>query len=91
MFYLYYWKFFTTIDSEGDVIETPNGRIYKLYFHYMYWQKRARVNADYQRVADRHLQRYELEKSKYKGIDRRDKGTARSFRPLTTSTKRYTR
>lgn len=80
VFYLYYWKYLTTIDSEGDLIETPTPKIYKIYTKGMYYRKRAVTEPAYNQVADRYFADYQVEKAKYTGIDRRDKGTPRSFR-----------
>jgi hypothetical protein len=82
---LYYWKYFTTIDSEGDVIETPTPKIYKLYSKGMYYRKRAITEKNYIATADRYFADYQIEKNKYKGIDRKDVGTPRSFRPETST------
>lgn len=90
-FYLYYWKFFTRIDSEGDVIETPTPKIYKLYSKGMYYRKRGVTEPSYNQTADRYFADYGIEKSKYTGIDRRDKGTPRSFRPETRTIKSFRR
>ena len=81
VFYLHYWKYFTVIDSEGDIIETPTAKIYKLYAKAMYYQKRAITDSKFQDVADRWEGRYQVEKAKYKIVDRKDAGTPRSFRP----------
>ncbi len=90
-FYLYYWKYFDRIESEGNEIETPTARIYKLYAKGMYYQKRATAESSYQNVADRWFNRYELEKSKYKMADRKDAGTPRSFRPVSSTIQGYRR
>lgn len=78
-FYLYYWTFFTQIDSEGDIVQTPTPRIYKLYTFYKYYLKRAVTEPTYLQMSDRHLQQYNLEKARLKGQDRRDAGTPRRF------------
>lgn len=90
-FYLYYWKFFNRIDSEGDVIETPTPKIYKLYCKAMYYRKRGIVESSYNQTADRYFADYQIEKGKYKQVDRKDKGTARSFRPASKTVKGYRR
>jgi hypothetical protein len=88
---LYYWKYFTVIDSEGDVIETPTPRIYKLYTKGMYYRKRAISDPNYQSTADRYFADYTIEKNKYKGVDRKDAGSPRSFRPETNVIKSFRR
>ena len=91
VFYLHYWKYFTTIDSEGDEIETPTPKIYKLYSKGMYYRKRAITENSYQATADRYFADYQIEKAKYTGVNRKDKGTPRSFRPETTTIKSFRR
>jgi len=91
VFYLYYWKFFTRIDSEGDTIETPTPRIYKLYFKGMYYRKRGVTENSYNATADRYLADYQIEKARYQQIDRVDKGTPRSFRPVNSIITEYRR
>lgn len=91
VFYLHYWKYLTDIDSEGDVIETPTPKLYKLYLKGMYYQKRAVTDPKYQAVADRFFGRYEIEKNGYKKIDRKDKGTPRGFRPPHATFNNYRR
>ncbi len=85
VFYLHYWKRFTDIDSEGDVIETPTAKIYKLYAKAMYYRKRGVSESSYNALSDRYFGDYVVEKTKYSGVNRRDKGTPRSFRPQTSN------
>lgn len=91
VFDLYYWKFFNQIDSEGDQIETPTPKIYKLYCKAMYYRKRGITEASYNATSDRYFADYNIEKNKYKAIDRLDKGSSRSFRPQGTINRRYQR
>lgn len=91
IFYLYYWKYFTRIDSEGDLIETPTPKIYKLYGKGMYYRKRAVTEPAYNQTADRYFADYIVEKNKYTGVDRKDKGSPRSFRPETNTIKSFRR
>lgn len=90
-FYLYYWKFFDEINSEGDIIETPTPKIYKLYAKMMYFQKRTIGDVTLASQVSLYSQKYETEKAKYKGTDRKDAGTPRSFRPSNSITKGYRR
>lgn len=91
VFYLHYWKYFTTIDSEGDQIETPTPKIYKLYIKGMYYRKRAITEPSYNATADRYFADYLVEKNKYKGTNRKDMGTPRGFRPRNSTYKSYRR
>lgn len=91
VFYLYYWKFFNRIDSEGDEIETPTGKIYMLYFKAMFYRKRSLAEPAYLQQADRWAADYIAEKAKYKGNNRKDRGTPRGFKPPSNVTRRYRR
>lgn len=91
VFYLHYWKYFDTIDSEGDVIETPTPKIYKLYIKGIYYRKRAITEPTYSNTSDRYFADYLVEKNKYKSVDRKDIGTPRSFRPETSTIKSFRR
>ena len=88
-FTLYYWKYFNTIDSEGDIIETPTAKIYKLYCKGMYYRKRAITESSFSSTSDRYFADFVAEKGKYKAIDRIDQGTPRSFRFETSNIKTY--
>lgn len=89
VFYLYYWKFFNVIDSEGDSIETPTPLIYKLYIKREFWRKRALADPTLAGDAQTYDQRYNTEKVRYKGIDRKDQGTPRGFRPRSSNFNNY--
>ena len=91
VFYLYYWKYFTTLDSEGDVIETPTAKIYKLYCKAMYYTKRSTVEFSHAQTAAGFQQQYEREKGKLNMANRKDQGTPRSFRPENSTTKSFRR
>lgn len=90
-FYLYYWKYFTQIDSEGDIIETPTAKIYKLYCKAMYYTKRSTVEFSHANTAGGFMQQYEMEKRKLQMANRRDVGTPRSFRQENSVTKSFRR
>lgn len=90
-FYLHYWKYFDTIDSEGDIIETPTPKIYKLYCKGMYYRKRAITESSFQATADRYFADYLVEKGKYSSHNRRDMGTPRRFSVATSNFKAYRR
>lgn len=79
VFYLYYWKYLSTLDSEGDVIETPGAKIYKEYIRAMYYYKLAKRDSSFLQKADRCNQRYEIEKFKLQRANGKDAGSPRSF------------
>lgn len=89
--YLHYWKYFTTIDSEGDVIETPSPLIYKLYCKARFYHKRSIADLTLGSEYQAYDQKYQIEKAKYKGLDRKDMGSNRAFRPFTSRTSVFTR
>ncbi len=90
-FYLHYWKNFDVIDSEGDIIETPTPKIYKLYLKGIYYRKRAIAEQSYQATADRYFADYLVEKNKYTMHNRKDAGSPRGFRPRSSTVARYRR
>lgn len=89
--YLHYWKYFDVITSEGQIIETPTPKIYKLYVKERFYSKRAIGDLTLQSKMQEYQQKYTAEKFKYKGLDRKDKGSPRGFRPDTHRTKRFRR
>lgn len=91
VFYLHYWKFFDDISSEGDIIETPTPKIYKLYCKGMFYRRKATSDSSYLAIADRWMADYTVEKNKYRGHNRKDKGTPRGFRPKTRTFRRFRR
>ncbi len=40
-FYIYYWKTFDELNSEGDLFETPTQMIYKMYALYKFYTKKS--------------------------------------------------
>lgn len=91
VFYLYYYKYFTQLDSEGDIIETPTPKIYKLYCKAAYYNKRSLADVTLASMASKFEGQYALEKSKYTGQNRKDIGTKKSFRSSNSITKSYRR
>lgn len=83
--YLYYWKFFTVLDSEGDQFETPNQRVYKLYALARFYRKQSAKDNTKVPISDRFFNDYETEVRKYTAHNMKDVGSARAmaFRPQT--------
>lgn len=79
VFYLYYWKYLSSFDSEGDTLETPGAKIYKEYIRAQYYYKIAKRETSYLQRADRCNQRYEIEKLKLQRFNQKDTGSPRSF------------
>lgn len=80
VFYLYYWKYFDRLSTEGQELETPTAKIYKLYIKWRYYGKRSTSDPGMVRQAQAYQQEYQLEKANYSKVNRRDKGTPRGFR-----------
>lgn len=77
--YLYYYSNFAAITTEGQNIQTPTPKIYKHYVSYKYYLKKSVSEPRYADLAKQHQADYMLERSRYKGQDRRDVGTQRKF------------
>lgn len=90
-FYLYYWKFFTRISTEGQEIETPTAKIYKLYVKWRYYDKRAAAELSYKTLVGDFQQQYQREITNYSKVNRRDQGTPRGFRPASDTFNVYRR
>lgn len=88
-FYLYYWKHFNRITTEGDIFETYSDRIYKLYALAKYYRKRSITDPSYLNQANAYMADYNMEKINYKKHDRHDRGTPRKFRNENQITKSY--
>lgn len=80
VFYLHYWAYFTRLSTEGQEIQTPTAKIYKLYTKMRYYEKRAVSDPGMRASAQSYQQEYQLEKVNYSKINRRDAGTPRGFR-----------
>lgn len=79
VWYCYYYEQLTQFSSEGNVIQTPTPRIYKLYALYKYYLKRAVNEPAYMALSQEHNKQYTMEKIRYKSQDRTDVGTPRRF------------
>lgn len=79
VFILYYWKYFTILTSDGDVLETPGTKIYKDYIRGKYYRKIGKRDGSYLNVSDRYLLDYEREVQKLQKANRKDMGTPRSL------------
>lgn len=79
VFYLYYYSYFKTLTSEGDTLQTPTPRIYKMYVFWRYYFKRSATTTDYTTLATQYHNEYLLEKARLKAQDRKDVGTPRRF------------
>lgn len=80
VFYIYYWKEFTQLDSEGDVFETPTPRIYKNYALHKFYLKKSAQDQTVSGLAATYLGNYNAEVSKLKRADNKDGGSPKGFR-----------
>lgn len=80
VFYIYYWKVFSDLNSEGDVFETPTPRVYKLYSLAKFYRKKAAKDGAALPLANLYSNDYEREISKMKRADSKDAGSPKSFR-----------
>lgn len=89
--FLHYWSNFTDITSEGDIIQTPTPKIYKMYIKSVYYAKRAVT--EFAHIQSQQLWdgKYQQEKARYKATNRKDAGTPRSMRPENHTTRSYRR
>lgn len=90
-FYLYYWKFFDRISTEGQTFETPSALIYKLYALMRYYYKRSVTEPAYLKLASIWDAKYAAERARYKSHDRIDQGTPRRFSSENNTTRSFRR
>lgn len=60
-FYIYYWKTFDELDSEGDIFETPTPRIYKMFGLYKFYNKKSMGDFTQASTATSFLNQYNTE------------------------------
>lgn len=89
--YLYYWAYPTRISTEGQEVQTPTPKIYKLYSKWRYFEKRASSEPSMRASAQSHQQEYLKELANYTKLNRRDQGTPRGFRPASSDFTTYRR
>lgn len=90
-FYLYYWAYLTRISTEGQEVQTPTAKIYKLYCKWRYYEKRAGAETSYKTQASGFQNEYYREINNYSKVNRKDKGTPRGFRPASHTVRDYRR
>lgn len=78
-FYLYFWKFFTNLDTLGDAFETPTIRPYRTYVLWQFYLKKSSRDVLVKQMADSYEQQYVTEVSRLSGNNRKDVGSPRSF------------
>jgi len=79
-FYIYYFKTFTQLDSEGDIFETDTPRVYKLYALHKFYMKKSYADPLTMNYANAFLNKYEQEVSKLKRAENKDAGSPKGFK-----------
>lgn len=75
-----YWKKFTNIDSDGDVLETVDPNVYKFYLKGMFYRKKSAREERFASVSDRWLSDYNVELNQAVKYNRKNIGEPQSFR-----------
>lgn len=78
-FYIYYWKKFTELNSEGDVLETPTPGIYKKYWRWRFYTLKAKTDSSLVGQADRELADYEQNVRRLQHTNQKDGGSPKGF------------
>ena len=80
--YVWYWKTFTQLDSEGDTFETPTPRVYKLFCLAKIFRKKGARDTSFLALSDRYFADYEREANKLPKTNKKDGGSPMSFKFL---------
>lgn len=78
---LFYWGMFDTVNSLGDVLQTPTTLIYRYKMMAEYYSAKAETDRQWFTLADKYENKYGNEVVKMQRANRRDSGTPRSFAP----------
>lgn len=78
--YLYYWKTFDQLESDSDVVETPNQRIYKLFCLGKFYRLKGISDNSFLQISDRYFSDYSNETAKLQKANKRSTGEPRSFK-----------
>lgn len=71
-FIVVYYKSFDVIQSEGDILETPNPMVYKKYLMGQYYLRRGATESGYIAVSDRYMGEYNSQVAKLERLNRKD-------------------
>lgn len=86
---LHYWKNFTTINSVGDIIETPNYLIYLYKLRAEYYAAKAETDNSFLRLAERYELKYGAEVIKMQRANKLDVGSQEQFKGPQGYRRRY--
>lgn len=78
---IYGWTGFNAITGLGDTIQTPNGRIYKMFLLAKFWKIRSIKESAYQALSGDYKQDYGTEIVKLQRFNKIDKGTPTGMKP----------
>lgn len=76
----HYWKTFTYISSDGNIVETIDPKIYKMYLKAQYFRKKAAREERFMAVSDRWVSDYNIELAQVVKYNRKNIGKTQSFR-----------
>lgn len=82
VFYIYYWKTFTTIDSEADLLQTPTPKPYKLFGLYKFFNKKSMSDFTQASTAKDFFNQYNNEVVKLDRNQNKDAGSLPGFKSL---------
>lgn len=77
---IYYYKYFTEINSPSDVFETPSPNIYKLYCLGKYFRSLAKGDTVYLTLSQAYFQDYNTQVAKLQRVNDKNVGTPMSFK-----------
>lgn len=87
---VYGWTNFDEITGMGNVVQTPNGRIYKMFLSAKFWKIRSIKESAFKALAAAYQTDYTTEIVKLQRSNKIDKGTPRGMKPdNNTYTYRY--
>lgn len=81
---IYGWTNFTDITGMGGTVQTPNGRIYKMFLSAKFWKKRSIKEKGFQALSQAYQTDYSTEIVKLQRANKIDKGTPTGMKPDNT-------
>lgn len=90
-FVINYWKQFNHINSDGDILQTPDPQIYKAYLKANYYRKKSAREERFAAVSDRWFSDYNIELGQIVKYNRKNIGKPQSFRMEPQPSLRYLR
>lgn len=78
---IYGWTDFAEIDGMSDTVQTPNGRVYKMFLASKFWKIRSIKESGFKALSSAYNQDYTTEIIKLQRSNKIDKGTPRGMKP----------